>query len=181
VSLLNDCKYGHDVRDNVMRISLLRAPTFPDPEADQGRHHFVYSLLPHHGTWGETTIRNAYALNDPLIVADLRDLRPALPLGLAAGTADDAVPLTTMLLALDRLNIVVETVKRAEDGRGIIVRCYESQRHRGPATLETGFRLKEAWRTNILEEDQEALPVENERVTFPVRPYEIITLRLIPA
>ena len=73
VSVLNDCKYGHDIRDNVIRISLLRSPTMPDPEADQGEHRFAYSLLPHTGTWGETTIGAAYALNDPLLVADLRD------------------------------------------------------------------------------------------------------------
>src|SRR5205814_8119174 len=63
VSLLNDCKYGHDVRNNVMRISLLRSPTRPDPEADQGEHRFAYTLLPHRGSWDETTINAAYALN----------------------------------------------------------------------------------------------------------------------
>ena len=73
VSVLNDCKYGHDIRDNVMRISLLRSPTMPDPEADQGEHHFVYSLFPHTGNWNETTIAAAYALNDPLIVYAAED------------------------------------------------------------------------------------------------------------
>ena len=68
VSLLNDCKYGHDIHDNVMRISLLRSPTMPDPEADQGEHRFVYSLLPHADRWNETTVAAAYALNDPLLV-----------------------------------------------------------------------------------------------------------------
>ena len=51
VSLLNDCKYGHDVLDNVIRLTLLRGTTFPDPEADRGEHHFIYSLLPHPGSW----------------------------------------------------------------------------------------------------------------------------------
>ena len=69
VSLLNDCKYGHDIHDNVLRLSLLRAPTNPDPEADQGEHHFTYSLLPHAGAWDENTIAQAYFLNDPLVVA----------------------------------------------------------------------------------------------------------------
>ena len=57
VSLLNDCKYGHDIRDNVMRLSLLRSPTSPDPEADQGEHGFAYSLLPHAGGWDAGTWR----------------------------------------------------------------------------------------------------------------------------
>ena len=67
VSLLNDCKYGHDIQGNVIRLSLLRSPTVPDPEADQGEHHFTYSLYPHEGEWDENTLREAYALNDPLI------------------------------------------------------------------------------------------------------------------
>ena len=68
VSLLNDCKYGHDIRDNVMRITLLRSPTMPDPMADFGEHQFKYSLYPHVGSWDEETQREAYLLNDPIIV-----------------------------------------------------------------------------------------------------------------
>ena len=73
VSLLNDCKYGHDIRDNVIRLSLLRSPTVPDPEADQGEQHFTYSLYPHAGRWDESTLREAYALNDPLL-ARMKDV-----------------------------------------------------------------------------------------------------------
>ena len=69
VSVLNDCKYGHDVRDNVIRISLLRSPTLPDPEADQGSHRFAYSLRPHENACGESTVAAGYALNDPILVA----------------------------------------------------------------------------------------------------------------
>ena len=68
VSLLNDCKYGHDIHDNVMRITLLRSPTMPDPMADFGEHEFKYSLYPHAGSWNEETQREAYLLNDPIIV-----------------------------------------------------------------------------------------------------------------
>ena len=68
VSLLNDCKYGHDIHDNVIRLTLLRSPTMPDPMADFGEHHFVYSLYPHRGGWDERVQAEAYALNDPIIV-----------------------------------------------------------------------------------------------------------------
>ncbi len=68
VSLLNDCKYGHDIRDNVMRMTLLRSTTMPDPMADFGEHDFKYSLYPHLGVWNEETQREAYLLNDPLLV-----------------------------------------------------------------------------------------------------------------
>lgn len=174
VSLLNDCKYGHDIHNNVMRISLLRSPTMPDPEADQGEHRFIYSLLPHSGGWDETTIRAAYALNDPMIVAT--------PGADTAGTtAQENEQLMASLLRIDRPNMVVETVKRAEDGAGIIVRMYESRRQRGPVTLTPGFRVGEAWRTNLLEENQSAVEVHDGQIHFSVRPYEIVTLRLVPA
>jgi alpha-mannosidase len=170
VSVLNDCKYGHDVRDNVMRISLLRSPTDPDPEADQGQHRFAYSMLPHAGRWGETTIAAGYALNDPLIVAQGAEERVTSPL---AGLGS--------LITADRTNIVIETIKRAEDGNGIIVRLYESQRQRGPVTLITSFELARVWQTNLLEENQVALEPKSKSVALAVRPYEIVTLRLVPA
>ena len=169
VSLLNDCKYGHDIRDNVMRISLLRSPTDPDPEADRGEHRFAYSLLPHAGSWGELTIAEAYGLNDPLIVAQGR------------GTDESPASTCRSLISVDLPNIVVETVKRAEDGNGIIVRLYESQRRRGVLTLSAGFELAEAWHTNLLEENEAALEPSGNSVELPVRPYEIVTLRLVPA
>jgi alpha-mannosidase len=177
VSLLNDCKYGHDIRDNVMRISLLRSPTMPDPLADQGEHRFVYSLLPHAGAWGTPTIAAAYGLNDPLIVAERRRSEGE------ERQADNASPTSNLqsLVSVDRPNVVVETVKQAEDGRGIIVRLYESQRQRGPLTLTAGFELAEAWRTNLLEENQAALAPGQRSVGLHVKPYEIVTLRLVPA
>jgi alpha-mannosidase len=167
VSLLNDCKYGHDIRDNVMRISLLRSPTVPDPEADQGEQRFAFSLLPHAGSWDEATIAAAYALNDPIIIA--------------AGQRDGAEEALAPLLAADRPNIVIETIKQAEDGNGIIVRLYESQRQRGPVTLTTGFPLDSAWRTNLLEENQAPLNATSRQVSLFVKPYQIVTLRLVPA
>ncbi len=173
VSLLNDCKYGHDVRDNVMRISLLRASTDPDPQADHGKHRFAYSLLPHAGPWDETSIAAAYALNDPLIVANCELRVPTAAVG------PNCEP-QSVFLSVDHPNVVIETIKQAEDGDGIIVRLYESQRRRGDVTLATGFELAAAWRTNLLEENQATLEADGKRVTFFVKPYEIVTLRLMP-
>jgi alpha-mannosidase len=172
VSLLNDCKYGHDIRDaapqgGVMRISLLRSPTSPDPEADQGEHRFAYSLLPHAGSWGGTTIAQAYAFNDPLIVIQTGSQASALQ------------PIS--LLSVEPANIVVETIKGAEDGDGLIVRLYESQRRRSQARLHLGFNPGSAWRTNLLEENETELALDGKTLTLSVRPYEIVTLRLVPA
>ncbi|NOK59458.1 MAG: Alpha-mannosidase [Chloroflexi bacterium AL-W] len=172
VSLLNDCKYGHDIRDNVMRISLLRSPTMPDPEADQGEHRFTYSLLPHREGWGTTTIQEAYALNNPALIHTCQS------------SSVDHQPSTDgdngSFVMVDQPHVVIETVKQAENGNGIIVRLYESQRRRGPVTLTTRFGLTSASRTNLLEEHQESLSCNSHQVTFTISPYEIVTLRLVP-
>jgi alpha-mannosidase len=165
VSLLNDCKYGHDVQAGTMRLSLLRSPTAPDPEADQGRHTFTYSLLPHAGAVGETTVAAAYTLNDPLLAVR------------GKGDAQSALS----LFSVDRPNVVIETVKRAENGSGIVVRLYESQRQRGSVTLQTGFDLGRAERTNLLETPRETLTCQGNRVAFDIKPFEIVTLKLTPA
>ncbi len=171
VSLLNDCKYGHDIRDNVIRISLLRSPTDPDLQADQGEHRFAFSLLPHTDRWDARTVGAAYALNDPLLVVD--------------GVAHAAQPVQPALLKgivyVDRPNAVIETIKRAEDGEGVIVRLYESQRKRGPITLTAGFPLRAAWRTNLLEENLASISAHGSAITLNLRPFEIVTLRLVPA
>ena len=167
VSLLNDCKYGHDIHHNVMRISLLRSPTMPDPVADQGEHHFAYSLLPHAGDWRNGTIGAAYALNDPLLVHV-----PAQPIAVAPAR------LPTPFLMIDSPNVVIETVKQAEDGNGVIVRLYECGRTRGEVTLQVGTTVAAAWRTNLLEENQASLAVDGRTVTIPIRPYAIVTVRL---
>jgi alpha-mannosidase len=163
VSLLNDCKYGHDIRDNVIRLTLLRSPTLPDPEADQGEHRFAYSLLPHAGGWQDGTQAEAYALNDPIIVA--------------TGSGGKAAGLRS-LVRCDSPNVVIETVKRAEDGNGLIVRLYEGQRKRGTVRLVMGVPVRSARLTNLLEEDGERLAVEGGEVVLALRPYQIATVKL---
>ena len=130
-------------------------------------HTFSYSILPHAGGWNEDTVQAAYALNDPLLVKR----------GEGRGARGDVKP----LIMCDAPNVIVETVKRAEDGNGVIVRLYETQRRRGMITLTTGFSLQAAARTNLLEEEKQALVVDGNIVRYDIRPYEIVTLRLVPA
>jgi alpha-mannosidase len=167
VALLNDSKYGYDVLHNVMRLSLLKSPTMPDPVADQGEHLMTYSLLPHTGDWRNGVAANAYDLNDPLI------LRPVSGVG---GSFDGHA-----LVSVSDPYVIIETVKQAEDGNGVIVRLYENERNRGTVRLKAGFALKEAHHCNLLEEKEESLPVENDSIKLSVRPYQIATLRLVPA
>lgn len=167
LSVLNDCKHGHDIHDNVIRLTLLKSATHPDPNADQGEHRVTYSLLPHIGAWNAAdTVAASYDLNDPVIVH-----RSA-----GGGNIDNP----ESFLSLDAGHVIIETVKTAEDGRGVIVRLYENERRRGPVTLRAGFAIKDAFRCNLLEEDGDPLTVTNDSVTVNIKPYQIITLRLIP-
>jgi len=168
VSLLNDCKYGHDIHENVIRLTLLRSPTMPDPSADFGGHRFMYSLLPHVGSWGEATQREAYLLNDPIIAYQ----------GPAAGRQGKASFLPP-LVRCDSPNVIIETLKQAEDGNGYILRLYESQRKRGPVTIQTGIDLRSAWLTNLLEENESALSIDKNSVRIDLKPFQIVTLRLV--
>jgi alpha-mannosidase len=73
VSLLNDCKYGHDIKDHVMRLTLIKSSNKPDPECDKGEHTFTYSLLPHGGDWFTAgTVQQAYRLNVPVVVKEIQ-------------------------------------------------------------------------------------------------------------
>lgn len=167
VSLLNDCKYGHDIHDNVMRITLLRSPTMPDPAADFGEHEFKYSLYPHIGAWNEETQKEAYLLNDPIVVYQMKEER-----------GKKSITTLQSLVSCSSPNVIVETIKRAEDGEGIIVRLYESQRKRGQVQVQLGRAVESAWVTNLLEENESALSVENDSILLNLKPYQIMTLRV---
>jgi len=170
VALLNDCKYGHDVRDGVLRLTLLKSAIDPDPEADRGKHVFTYSLLPHAGGWREGGVEaEAYALNNPLRAgllprAQAGDLPPAFSLA-RLGQDDD--------------HVVLETIKQAEDGDGWIVRLYESRRCRSAnVRLTFGRPLRRAVECNLVEEGEEPVAFEGQTLTFAIAPYEIKTFRV---
>jgi alpha-mannosidase len=165
VALLNDSKYGYDILHNVMRLSLLKSATSPDPQADQGEHRMTYSLLPHTGDWRNGVPANAYDVNDPLILRSV------------SGAGGNSA--AQQLVALDKSHVIIETVKQAEDGNGVIVRLYEGERNRGVVTLQAGFNLKAAYHCNLLEENETELTVADNQVKLEVRPYQIATIRLV--
>lgn len=165
VALLNDSKYGYETKHNELRISLLKSATSPDQFADQGDHKMTYSLLPHRGDWRGDVSRQAYDLNDPIIVR-------------AVGGGDGSDNIDS-LIRVDVPNVVIETVKLSEDGDGIIARLFEHHRYRGNVTIQTGFELKQAYVCNLLEESEREIPVEGNSVILNVNPYQIVTLRLI--
>lgn len=166
VALLNDAKYGFDCRANVMRMSLLRAPKSPDPLCDMGRHRFSYVLLPHFDQIIHSdVIASAYALNAPLRSCHLKSTK-----GQAGG-----LPL---FMQVDTRNLIIETVKKAEDSNHIIVRLYECHNTRGLASLTGVLVIKRAWICNLEEHPEQELEVVDNNVQLSYRPFEIITLML---
>lgn len=162
VSLMNDCKYGYDIRNNVMRLSLLRAPTHPDPEADQGEHQFTYSLFPHKtGLW--ETIKWAYDLNVPLLAH-----REAIHNG--------EMPAEFSFIKVE--GVVIGAVKRAEDDDSLVIRCYEPLGGARKAWVKLSTGVKEAVECDLLERPIGEVCVEEDRLVFNVHQYEIKTFKV---
>ena len=162
VALLNDCKYGYRVQDNVLDLNLLRAPFFPDRTADRGEHIFTYSLYPHPGTFEESDVQaQAHVLNQP-------------PLAMQG---DVELPLPAMP-ASDR--ILLEALKRAEAGDGWIMRLYEPIGNHGCCTLSVPENTR-VWIAGILEDKQEEVTVKDGCAELCFQPFEIKTLLLQPA
>jgi len=170
VALANDCKYGYDIRDNVMRLTLLRGPASPDPDADRGRHEFAYSLIPHEGSWHEAgVVRLAYEFN--------RDVDAYLSAG--TGPASRKLPERFSFASVSSPAVVIETVKRPEDGAdGLIVRAYEAHGGHRRATITFGAELKSAHEVDLIEENPKKLDFKGNRLELNFGPFEIKTLRV---
>jgi alpha-mannosidase len=160
VSLLNDCKYGHSVRDGVIGLTLIKCGVEPNPNADVEMHTFTYALFPHAGTWKEAgTVEESYQLNLPAYA-----VRGGQP-----GTAFSYT-------AVEPRNVVLETVKQAENGDGVVLRMYECENARTKTVVRLPEGAQRAYLTNLLEEIQEELPIVDGKVTFMTKPFEIQTV-----
>jgi alpha-mannosidase len=168
VALLNDSKYGHDIKDNVMRLTLIKSPIRPDPLADRGHHRFTYSLLPHAGGWREGgVVQAAYELNYPLFTHPL----PAQPGG--------ALPPEWGLVTLDCEHVILETVKQAEDGEAWIIRVYEAMQYRNEQVKLSFTRpIRSAVECNLIEEEEQPVEWEGQSIRFGITPFEIKTFKV---
>ena len=152
-----------------MRWTLEKIAKRLDPAADYGEHHFTYCLFPHTGSWDERTQAAAYALNDSAI-------------GWVAGKQSKAVAKAIeprSFVSVLKPNVIVETVKRAEDGPGVILRLYESQRKRCKSEILFPVPVKAAWITDLLEENVSLLQLLDDGLSLELKPYQIVTLRVL--
>lgn len=162
VSLLNDCKYGHDVKDNVLRITLIRAATYPDHSQDQGHHLFTYSLLPHGGDFVQgRVVQEACSLNVPLHVTKGRTRLPF-----------------ESFIAFDQECVELDAVKKTEDGKYIAVRFHDFTGGSHKLTMKTGFGWKQSCLCDLRERPLEDWKENggSGEISLTVKPYEIVTM-----
>lgn len=188
MSILNDSKYGFATCGNMMRLSLLRAPKAPDAHADLGRHHIRYAILPHIGSLDSRTVRAGYNFNNPLILQPA----PALNASIEANNIFKSISIT------GSPSLILDAIKRGEDdedvsrgglpvrpGKSIILRIYESLGGKSRGKIRSQFPVKNAWKCNVLEDDQEELAVsmvgsgaDRVDINIELRAFEVATYRL---
>ena len=167
-SLLNNCKYGYDAHGNVLRLTLLRSPTWPDPHADQGEQEFIYSLFPHAGGWlASGTMRQGWQLNYPL-------------LALAESEHAGALPATYSFFSVEPANVILSAVKQAEDDTSLVLRLYEYGGHASRYRLRLPRSATHAAVANMMEHEEKTLALSNggQTIEAPIGAYEIQTLKI---
>lgn len=162
VSLLNDCKYGHSVKDSNMALTLVKSGIEPNPTTDQEEHFFTYAIYPHRETWrnGETVFEAA-KLNQPAY-------------SVIGGVPGEQ----SSFISSDKKNIIIETIKQAEDGNGFIIRMYECENALTQTKLTLGVPIAAMKECNLLEEDLSEVSIENNSAEVVIKPYEIKTYRI---
>jgi alpha-mannosidase len=162
VAFFNDSKYACTIKEGEYRLSLLKSGRHPDPRGDEGRHRFAYALMPHQGGFSvESVVRPAYEFNLPPVAM--------------ASLASEA---EFSLAMVDAPNVIVESVKLAEDGEGFILRLYEAGKTGTYAKIAFGLQVRAVSETNLLEENPQPLDVSGNAVQLYFRPFQIKTLRV---
>ncbi|MGN1194232.1 MAG: alpha-mannosidase, partial [Acutalibacteraceae bacterium] len=156
-SLMNDCKYGHRVKDGLISLNLLRSPLSPDRTiADKGFHEFTYAIYPHKDKCSVETLKRAYFLNKPILFFKGKNIP------------------TSSIASTDNENVVIETIKKAYGKNAIIIRLFESQGEKAVTCLQTSFSFKNAKEVNLVEEGGRKVDISN----LKFKPFEIKTVML---
>ena len=166
---MNDCKYGHDIHSGVIRLTLLKSATSPNPAADKEVHKFVYSIYPHTKDYRSAgVIQTAYLLNNPMNAIEV-------------SANDGSLADSFSLISVDKENIFVEAVKEAEKDDTLIVRLYDAYDMKSTVKVDFGFDVAKVETASIIEEAQGEIAVDNNSVTLTVKPFEIVTLKVTKA
>lgn len=170
VALLNDCKYGHSIRDGVLGLTLIKSGIEPNPTTDQEEHFFTYALYPHAESWRYSNVSDeAYNLNQPL-----KTVKKAM--------AEDVYSYANV----DKKNVVIETIKKAEEGEGTVIRLFERDNAKTTVKLLVDTEFNKAFTCDLLENEEEELKVEEavnaygkkvKAVSLKLRPFEVYTVK----
>ncbi|HXW92122.1 MAG TPA: glycoside hydrolase family 38 C-terminal domain-containing protein [Terriglobales bacterium] len=166
-SLLNESKFAYDDQDNVLRLTLLRSPVWPDPTADRGHHHFGYALYPHAGDWKQAlTVRHGYEYNYPLQT-------------MLVAAHSGRLPPEYSFASIQPENVVLTAMKKAEDSTSLILHAYEWAGRSSNLTFKVPKGATGAVLTNLLEQPQGSwLTISGDQLTVPIHPFEILSLRV---
>ncbi len=164
---MNDCKYGYDIIEGNIRLTLLKSGIVPNPVTDQEEHYFTYSLYPHSGDWKEAKTSNkAFDLNVPLYAS------------IVEGNGGEKSK-EYSLVSSNCGNIIIDTVKKAEETDELIIRFYENENKRCKVNLTFGINLKEVREVNLIERDLGLISeLGSNSIEVEVKPYEIKTLKV---
>ena len=166
VSLLNKSKYGYDIKGNVMRLSLLRSPKWPDPTADRGKHTIEYALYPHAGTWQvANTTQRAYEYNNPLVPVMSDKHKGKLANSLS-------------FVKLEPPTLVLTTVKKAEDSPAWIIQWYDAIGEETEATVTFSQTPKSIYTSNFLEEKGIPIPFSSNVVKLKSGKHAVTTIQV---
>ena len=168
VSLLNDCKYGFDVKDNVLRLSVVHGATNPDPEADRGRHELLYALYPHQNTWQDAeTVQRGYELNTPLIA------RPSM---IHAGSWPAQA---SFVRVRPQPGVIISALKKEYGyyNRGLVLRAYEVFGKKAEVTLDLAWPVRTV-EANLIDHSLKKLEPAGKAVSLSLEPYEIKTIKV---
>ncbi len=166
VSLLNNAKYGYDIKGNTMRLSLLRSPKSPDPTADRGKHSIQYALYPHAGDWRDArTVQRGYEFNNPLIA-------------IVTNSHKGPLPDRHSFLTLEPSNLVLSSLKKAENSNAWIVQWYDATGVDCSAVLQLPKPPRSVERSDFLEKDGAPVPVKGRTVVVPTRSHSVVTVKV---
>lgn len=166
VALINDCKYAHSCDDDTLGLSLLRGTTFPDPEADIGTHEINYAIYPHSGSYADAQVpRMAHDFNTPIRILEQNESTAFAANGKS-------------ILTCDSRDLIIDTIKRAEDGKGIIIRAYEANGSSGNASVTLCGISGDVYSTDLLETEIGKIECDRNTFTFEYKPFEILTFKV---
>ena len=167
VSLLNDCKYGYDAKPNQLRLTLLRAATWPDPQSDRGNHNFTYAIYPHQHSWQiANTVQKGSELNTPLRTVVLQQKR-------VENQINKKLPYMSQLLNLSPENIILMSLKITEE-RELIMRCYEAYGNKSELKIKSDLNLQPTDSIDCLGNIESS----NIETTLQIEPHKIITVKI---